>query len=144
MRDFITKLLSTLLTVTLAVLVSGGIWIGANLLFNQLRSNFVRYRALTWGLTGFFVGVLLSGNRLTIASTGDGGTISRLVAWGWLPLLLALATGIIGALLAFVQAPQTRLLIAGLGLGGIGTVAGALIISSSRPCLLYTSPSPRD
>ena len=135
MSDFITKLLSTLLTVTLAVLVSGGIWIGANLLFNQLRSNFVRYRALTWGLTGFFVGVLLSGNRLTIASTGDGGTISRLVAWGWLPLLLALATGIIGALLAFVQAPQTRLLIAGIGLGGIGTVAGSLIISSSRPDL---------
>lgn len=139
MSDFITKLLSTLLTVVLAVLGSGGIWIGANLLFNQLRTNFVRYRALTWGLLGFSVGVLLSGNRLTVGSTSDGGTFSRIAAWGWLPLLISLITGTIGAVLALVRAPNTRLLIAGGGLGVTGAVAGSLIVESSRPDLSIPS-----
>ena len=139
MSDFITKLLSTLLTVAIAVLASGGIWIGANLLFNQLRTNFVRYRALTWGLLGFVVGVLLSGNRLTVGSTSDGSTLSRIAAWGWLPLLISLIAGTIGALLALVSTPNTRILIAGAGLGVTGGVAGSLIVESSRPDLSIPS-----
>ncbi len=139
MSDFITKLLSTLLTVVLAVLISGGIWIGANLLFNQLRTNFVRYRALAWGLLGFTAGVLLSGNRLTLGSTSDGGTLSRIAAWGWLPLLTSLVIGTIGALLAFIEAPKARLLIAGAGFGATGAIAGSLIIKSSQPSLSIPS-----
>ena len=139
MSDFITKLLSTLLTVVLAVLVSGGIWIGANLLFNQLRNNFTRFRFLTWGLLGFIGGVLLSGNRLTVGSTSDGGTLSRIAAWGWLPLCISIVTGTVGALLAVITSPRTRLLIAGLGLGVTGGVAGSLIIDSSQPNLSIPS-----
>ena len=139
MSDFITKLLSTLLTVILAVLVSGGIWIGANLLFNQLRNNFTRFRFLAWGLLGFIGGVLLSGNRLTVGSTSDGGALSRITAWGWLPLCISLVTGTIGALLAVVTSPQTRLLIAGVGLGVTGGIAGSLIIDSSQPNLSIPS-----
>lgn len=139
MSDFITKLLSTVLTVILAVLVSGGIWIGANLLFNQLRNNFTRFRFLAWGLLGFIGGVLLSGNRLTVGATSDGGALSRIAAWGWLPLCISLVTGTIGALLAVITSAQTRLLIAGLGLGITGGIAGSLIIDSSQPNLSIPS-----
>ena len=139
MSDFLTKLFSTLLTVVIAVLVSGGLWIGANLLFNQLRTNFVRYRALVWGLLGFVGGVLLSGNRLTVASTSEGGTIARLVAWGWLPLLLALATSAIGTVLATVSSPRTRLAVGAGGLGVTGLVAGLLIVDSAQPTVSIAS-----
>ncbi|MGA1437888.1 MAG: carbohydrate ABC transporter permease, partial [Ilumatobacteraceae bacterium] len=139
MSDFLTKLFSTLLTVVIAVLVSGGLWIGANLLFNQLRTNFVRYRALIWGLLGFVGGVLLSGNRLTVASTSEGGTIARLVAWGWLPLLLALATSAIGTVLATVSSPRTRLAVGAGGLGVTGLVAGLLIVDSAQPTVSIAS-----
>ena len=40
---FESKVRTTLTTVILAVAVSAGIWVGANMLFNQVRSQWVRF-----------------------------------------------------------------------------------------------------
>ena len=133
MGDIAGKFLSTIITVVIAVAVSGGIWVGANLLFNQVRTAYVRYRALAWGACGFGVGVLFSGNQVTAGSTSSGGGFSSFGAWVWLPLLAAVISGIVGASLAIVAAPPIRLAIGIAGLGGTGALLGALVTSQWRP-----------
>ena len=133
MGDIAGKFLSTIITVVIAVAVSGGIWVGANLLFNQVRTAYVRYRALAWGACGFGVGVLFSGNQVTAGSTSSGGGFSSFGAWVWLPLLAAVISGVVGASLAIVAAPPIRLAIGIAGLGGTGALLGALVTSQWRP-----------
>ena len=133
MGDIAGKFLSTLITVVIAVAVSGGIWVGANLLFNQIRTAYVRYRALAWGACGFGVGVLFAGNQVTVGSTSTGGWFSSFGAWVWLPLLTAVAVGVIGAALAIVTNPTVRLVIGAAGLGGTGVLLGALVTAEWRP-----------
>ena len=133
--DIVNKFLTTLITVVIAVAVSGGIWVGANLLFNQVRRSYVRYRALAWGVCGFVLGVTFAGNRITAGSTSDGGRISSFGAWVWLPLLSAVIVGAVGAALALIPGSSTRLAIGAGGLGGVGVVIGALVRAEWQPAI---------
>ena len=133
MGDIAGKFLTTLITVVIAVAVSGGLWVGANLLFNQVRSSYVRYRALAWGACGFAIGVLLAGNRITVGATSDGGRIASFASWVWLPALAAIAVGIVGAALAIITASNIRLAIGAAGLGGTGIALGLLVDAEWRP-----------
>ncbi|MGA1033931.1 MAG: hypothetical protein ACO3VI_01345, partial [Ilumatobacteraceae bacterium] len=133
MGDIAGKFLTTLITVVIAVAVSGGLWVGANLLFNQVRSSYVRYRALAWGACGFAIGVLLAGNRITVGATSDGGRIASFASWVWLPALAAIAVGIVGAALAIITASNIRLAIGAAGLGGTGIALGLLVEAEWRP-----------
>ena len=71
MGDVVSKILSTLITVVIAVAGSAGIWVGANLLFNQVRDHWSRFSAISYGVVGFIVGAIISGNQL-IEGTGGG------------------------------------------------------------------------
>jgi alpha-glucoside transport system permease protein len=131
--DIAGKFVSTLITVVIAVAVSGGVWVGANLLFNQVRTAYVRYRALAWGACGFGAGVLFSGNQITAGSTSDGGGLSSFGAWVWLPLVTAVAVGAVGAVLAVITEPLIRHVVGVIGLGAAGGVLGGLVRSEWRP-----------
>ena len=135
MGDIAGKFLTTLITVVIAVAVSGGIWVGANLVFNQVRSSYVRYRALAWGACGFAVGVLLAGNRITAGSTSEGGWVSSFGSWVWLPALAGLAVGLVGSLLAVISATPMRLAIGVGGLAGTGVALGLLVRAEWRPTI---------
>jgi len=123
------KVISTLITVAIAVSVSAALWIGANLLFNQARDHWSRFSALAWGVVGFAVGVLLSGNRLTMWSEGSFWN------WMWLPIALAAVGASLGLALSRVEAPQTRLVIALGTMGATGVIVGALIRPEVRPAV---------
>ena len=136
MGDIASKFLTTLITVLIAVSVSGGIWVGANLVFNQVRSSYVRYRALAWGACGFAIGVLLAGNRITLGSTTDNaGRLASFGAWLWLPLMSALGVGAIGALLSIISALATRIALGAGGLAVIGAILGLLVRDEWRPTI---------
>ena len=75
MSEFIAKLLNTLITVVVAVGVSGAIWVVANVLVNRLRDTSVRATVAARGVTGFLIAALLSGNRLTRYSTVTAAAI---------------------------------------------------------------------
>jgi ABC-type sugar transport system permease subunit len=121
------KVISTLITVVVAVGASAAIWVGANLVFNQVRPHWARFNGIAMGAIGFFVGVLLSGNRVTRGS--DGGVLE----WLWLPLALALAVGAIAVVLAKIHASGQRLAISIIGFAAIGLVVGFLILPEYRP-----------
>jgi ABC-type sugar transport system permease subunit len=121
------KVISTLITVVVAVSASAVLWIGANLLFNQARDHWTRFSALAWGAVGFFIGVLLSGNRLTLASEGG------LVNWIWLPLVLAVVTAGIGWALSTIDDASQRLILALSASALIGVGIGLLIRPEVQP-----------
>ena len=64
------EVISTLVTVIVAVGVSAGIWILANVVFNQARRRWKTFNALVFAGIGFIVGALLAGNHLTVGSPG--------------------------------------------------------------------------
>ncbi len=118
---FESKIRTTSVTVVVAVVASGGIWVGANLLFDQVRDNYQRFNAIAYAIIGAVVGVLLHGNLITVGS-GEG-----FLPWVLGPLAGAASFGAIGLALALNDDPQRRLAI---GLGGsaaIGLVISLLI-----------------
>jgi alpha-glucoside transport system permease protein len=117
------KIISTVVTVVVAVGTFAGLWIAANLLFNQVRYHWVRFSALAAGVVGFVVGVILAGNQLTI---GSGGGFLSFV---WLPLALAAACALVGVGLAATDDPRRRVVI---GVAS-GAVVGAGIVLLIRP-----------
>lgn len=121
------KVISTLVTVVIAVTASAALWIGANLLFNQARDHWSRFSALAWGAAGFAGGVLLSGNRLTVAS--EGGFIN----WVWLPVVLAAVTGGLGLALSMIDEPSKRTAVALGAMVATGIGIGALIRPEVQP-----------
>ncbi len=129
------KLLSTLLTVIIAVAVSGGIWVGANLIFNQARGRWRLFSALAFGVVGFVVGMLLAGNRALIGTVAaeDAGGLSKFVRWVWFPLLAAGVSAVVGGVLSATEARATRLAVATGGIGGLGLLAGVLLRDEVYP-----------
>lgn len=97
MSEFIAKLLNTLITVVVAVGVSGAIWVVANVLVNRLRDTSVRATVAARGVMGFLIAALLSGNRLTRYSTvsDEAGLVRSFVQWAWLPIAAAVTLVII-------------------------------------------------
>ncbi len=123
------KIRTTFFTVVIAVAASAGIWIGANMLFNQVRSDWLRFNAITFTIIGAVFGVVLHGNLITLAS-GEG-----FFTWAIGPLAGALGFGAIGVAMAVTDDPQRRLMIAVGGAGVIGLVIGLVIREEFHPGL---------
>jgi ABC-type sugar transport system permease subunit len=141
------KVRSTIVTVTIAVIVTGGIWVLANLLFNQVRTRWERFSVLAFGAVGALFGVVLHGNLLTRGS-GDGPLVANFglfhltVASGdgffkWVlgPLVGAAAFGGLGAAMAVTDDPRRRRMIAVGASVVIGLAVGALIREAYQPGL---------
>lgn len=123
------KVRSTLITVVIAVGVSAALWIGANLLFNQVRSRWQFFQTVAFAIVGAIVGILLHGNLITIGS-GEG-----FLSWVIGPLAGAASFGAIGLLLARTDDPAQRRLIALAGTGVVGLVVGVVIRETYQPGL---------
>ena len=129
------KARSTLVLVVVAVAVSGGLWVGANVLFNQARVNWQLFNGIRYAVVGFLVGALISGNRLTNGSGEGDGFFGRLVSWIWMPLIVAAAAGVVGLLLSRTDEPSMRLAVGAGGVGAIGALVGILLRDEIRPDL---------
>ncbi len=133
MGDVVSKVLSTVITVVIAVAGSAGIWVAANLLFNQVRQHWNRFSAIAYGACGFVGGAVISGNRL-IEGSGEGdGALAEFASWVWFPIVAGVATAVLGLLLAMNDAPPIRLAIGAGGFGALGLVVGILLRPLWRP-----------
>ncbi|MGA1630185.1 MAG: hypothetical protein ACO39P_07715, partial [Ilumatobacteraceae bacterium] len=130
MREFIGQILSTLLTVTIAVGVSGALWVLANLLVNRMRDTSVRATYLSRALTGCVVAGVLSGNRLTQYSTAASGAsfVRSFVQWIWLPIAVAVAVGAATFVAERQVRRDRRIILDVLLIGTVGGVLGALLV----------------
>ncbi|MEO1059376.1 MAG: hypothetical protein AAFY28_20920, partial [Actinomycetota bacterium] len=124
---FEPKIRSTVITVVVAVGASGALWVGANLLFNQVRNRWALFNATAYAILGFLLGVVLHGNLITIGS-GEG-----FLTWIVGPLVGAAAFGGIGYVLSTTDDPQQRRLIAVGSSAVIGVVVGLLIREQYHP-----------
>jgi len=122
-----SKVRGTVFTVAVAVGGSAALWVGANLLFNEVRERWARFLAIAAGCIGALFGILLHGNRLTLGS-GSG-----FLTWVVGPIVGAAIFVGIGALLARTDDASTRMAI-GVGSGAaVGVAVGALIRSEYHP-----------
>ena len=113
MGDIAGKIISTLITIVVAVAASGAVWLTANLIVGQARHHWSRFSTLAMGVGGFAFGIVLAGNR-ALVGTGTievetdrndkvlgwittGGWFERFTAWVWFPLVAAVAFAVIGA-----------------------------------------------
>jgi alpha-glucoside transport system permease protein len=134
MGDTLSKLLSTIITVVVAVGASAGLWIGANLVFNQAKSHWRRFTALAFGLSGFAAGILISGNRVTrYSSDADAEGLLRFAYWVWLPLLVGIGAAAVGFVLGATDDRTRRLVTAVGGLGALGALVGGFVRAEYRP-----------
>ena len=56
------KIRTTIITVLVAVGASAAIWIGANLLFDQVRQRWLTFSTIVFAIVGALVGITLHGN----------------------------------------------------------------------------------
>ena len=123
------KVWSTLLTVAVAVGVTGALWVAANLAFNQVRVDWRRFVGIAYGAMGFLVGILVAGNRVTVHSQGG------FLAWVWLPAVLAFVCAVVGVALDLCSSRRLKRAI-GIGAGvGIGVLLGLLVRERYQPAL---------
>jgi alpha-glucoside transport system permease protein len=123
------KIWTTLLTVVIAVGASGALWVGANLVFNQVRGHWRRFTAIAFAVVGFLLGIVLAGNRITVGS--EGGFLK----WVWLPLVLAALFAVIGvAIDSSGDARRRQMIGAGAGLA-LGVALGLLTRERYQPAL---------
>ncbi len=103
------KVADTLWSVLLAVILSGTVFVAANLLFNQAGKSYTRFSTFLGGVLGFITFGLLDGNRLIQHINGRDGLGEALHdvvnANEWTLLIFSIVVG-------------------GLLLGGVGWVAG--------------------
>lgn len=126
---FEEKIRSTIITVVIAVAASAGIWIGANLLFNDVRGRWDRFSAIAFGTIGALLGIILHGNLVTLGS-GDS-----FLAWVVGPLAGAAVFGGVGVLLAKTDDASRRLAISVASSVVVGVAIGALIRDEFHPGL---------
>ena len=129
----LSKILSTLILIVVAVGASAALWIGANVLFNQVRSNWIRFNALAGYAVGFLLLLLLQGNRLLKPHGPDSDSITRLGELLWTPILGGFIFSALAVILANNDDKAQRLWIAsgsGLVLGGF---IGVRIAEQARP-----------
>ena len=126
MGEFFSKLLTTLITVVVAVGASAAIWIGVNLVLNQVKRRWSTFSALALGVAGFLAAMLLSGNRVTRYSGPADSWYAKFGYWVWLPLVVGVAAAVVGWIVGSTD-DRTRRLVAGAGgLGVLGVFAGAM------------------
>lgn len=116
-----------------AVVVTGGLWIGANLVFNQAAKNWQLFNALRYGIGGFIIAGIIAGNGAINGASEGTGVIGRLTGFIWFPLIIAAVTAATGWALGRIDAPTTRLAIGAGGMGAAGLIIGAMMDSSARP-----------
>jgi alpha-glucoside transport system permease protein len=135
MKEFARQILAVLLTVTVAVGVSGALWVLANLLVNRMRDSSVHATYVSRALTGFVVASVLSGNRLTQYATAAAGAsfVRSLVQWIWLPLIVAVAVGAFTFVAERLKRRERRIIAEVLLIGTVGGVLGALLVDTARP-----------
>ncbi len=121
------KVLSTMITVVIAVGVCASIWIGANLLFDMARDQWQRFTTVLYALVGVFLGIVLHGNGLTLGSGGGFFT------WVLGPLIGGAAFAATGFALAGTDDPQRRQMISIGGFTLIGVVIGLLLREEYHP-----------
>ncbi len=137
------KLMSTIVTVVVAVGLSALIWVLANLWFNQVRNNWDRFVGIVYGIVGFVLGVVLHGNHVLVFSepsddAWDDGLVSDLgvfLQWFWPPLALGLLFAVLGTVVGRTTDARQRLMIATGGFTVIGVGLGALMDEDVRPDL---------
>ena len=122
------KVLSTIVVVVVAVLVSGGVWVAANLVFNDVRDRWARFTAIAYGIVGFAVVGVIHGNRLLRFESDS------FVSWVWPPLVGAVVFVALGLAIGKATAQQ-RLVVATVGFSAIGIALGALMDDSVHPAL---------
>ncbi|MGB3736232.1 MAG: sugar ABC transporter permease [Ilumatobacter sp.] len=123
------KVRTTMITIAVAVLGSAGLWVGANLLFDQARNRWKLFSGVAFGVIGFLLGVVLHGNHVTLGS-GQG-----FLTWVVGPLVGAAAFAALGIALSSADEPAKRMTI-GVGFGAaLGVVIGAVIRSEFHPGL---------
>jgi alpha-glucoside transport system permease protein len=123
------KVRSTVITVLIAVAASAGLWIGANLLFDLVRSRWVQFNTIVFGIVGALLGITLHGNLITLGS-GDG-----FLTWVIGPLAGAIAFSALGLALASTDDPARRRVIAIGASAAIGLVIGLVIRDTYQPGL---------
>ncbi len=121
------KVRGTIITVFVAVAVCAGIWIGANILFDQVQDRWQRFQTIWFALLGLALGVILHGNGLTLGSEGG------LFSWVLGPLVGGLAFGGLGFLLAVEDDPRRRLILSIGSFTAIGVVIGLLLREQYQP-----------
>ena len=129
----LSKIVSTLILIVVAVGASAALWIGANLLFNQVRTSWTRFNALAGYAVGFLLLLLLQGNRLLKPHGPGSDSITRLGELLWTPVLGALIFSALAVILANNDDRTQRLWIAsgsGLLLGGF---IGIRLAEHARP-----------
>jgi len=126
---FEDKIQSTLITVVVAVVASAGLWIAANLLFNQVRERWRFFNAVAWGVVGFTLGIVLHGNMVTLGS-GRG-----FLVWIVGPLVGFAVVGGLGFVLSGIDDLSRRRVVSLAGATAIGVGIGLLIRSEYHPGL---------
>lgn len=94
------KIVSTLISVAIAVGASAGLWVGVNLLFEQATKNWPRFQALSFGLVGGVFFFALDGNRL-LRTLGPQPDVAEIVGDATnvsTSLTMALFLGLVGLL----------------------------------------------
>jgi len=126
------KLIETLLGVVVAVGASAALFVGANKWFDQTRSSWQRFSALTGGVIGALVMLILVGNRaMAWLPTGEGGVN---LTW-WLVPIAALLMGAWGYLISGRTSRNMRLIIGAGGGAVIGVVFGIFAKSDTFPAM---------
>ena len=123
------KVVSTIVTVIVAVGASALIWIGANVVFNQVRYQWRRFVAIAGAIIGLLIGILFAGNRVTAGS--DGGVAK----WLWLPIVLAAVFGAVAVLLDSTAEPRRRQIVGTASGAVVGAGIGLLVREHLRPDL---------
>ena len=124
-----SKIRTTIFTVVLAVVISGGIWVTVNLLFDQVRERFALFNTIVFGAGGALIGIVLHGNHATLGS-GDG-----FFRWVVGPIVGAAVAAPVGYLLASERDPKRRQVI-GVGAGAaVGTLIGLVVREINHPGL---------
>ena len=135
MREFIEQILSTFITVAIAVGLSGALWVVANQIVNRLRDTSSRATYFARALAGFLVAGLLSGNRLTQYSTAASGDsfVQSFAQWVWLPTATAFAVGISSWVAEQQSRLAQRVIVNVLLIGTVGGLLGALLVDAAQP-----------
>jgi alpha-glucoside transport system permease protein len=124
---FLDKIRSTIITVVIAVAVCAGIWIGANLLFNETRERWQRFQTVAFGILGAILGILLHGNRLTLGS--DGGFLH----WVLGPLVGGVVFAALGFVLTSTDDARQRMMVSVGSFTAVGVAVGLLLREDYRP-----------
>ncbi len=137
------KLLVTVLSVAIAVGVFTALWVGVNLIFDQVTKRWELFSALAGGLVGAVFFGILHGNRLLTTFPGiedardaftwgpdrDPNTfVGDIVALMWWVIPGALIFAGLAWLLSTAEDPQRRLIIGVVG----GTIVGLIVAGTLK------------